>query len=108
MGTDMKEVKGLVIHGWDLLRKPTTPVHLIYGVFCAFLAYAFGFLVGFVMLGMFAKYEAWNDKGEKNRQGSKYKLAGDLDWWESFVTFCIPFCGLAILQVLDIVSIGWL
>jgi len=104
----MKDIKGLVIHGWDLLRKPTTPVHVTYGLVCAFLCFAFGFWLGLVMIAGFAFWEMWNDRNEGIRQGPAYKEQGDWDFWESTIGFTIGLVVLAILQVVGIVSIGWL
>lgn len=106
-----KEIKRVVIYGWDLLRKPTTPVHLVYGLFCVFLIWQFGILVGLVMMAAFFKWEKWNDHNEKMRVeaiGLSYVYQGDSDWWESGVSFCLGFFVLGILQALGIVSIGWL
>jgi len=107
----ISELKGLVIHGWDLLRKPTTPVHILYGLWCGFMMYAFGFLVGFVFLAGFAKWEVWNDHNEMARKvaaGQKYVYEGDWDFWESVVPLCVGLTPMGILQVLGIVSIAWL
>lgn len=94
-------VKNLVIDGWELLRKPTTPIHWLYGVFCAFLIYSFGILAGLVMILLFMLWQYWNDKNEGKREGH-------WDWWESSVTFCLSFFVLGILQSAGVVSITWL
>lgn len=106
-----KEIKRVVIYGWDLLRKPTTPVHLTYGLLCVFLVWQFGILVGLVMMAAFFKWEAWNDRNEKIRveaMGIAYEPQGDMDWWESGVSFTIGFFVLGIFKMLGMVTIGWL
>lgn len=104
------ELKGLVIHGWDLLRKPTTPVHLVYGAVCAFFCYQFGFFVGGAMMIGFAVWEVWNDRNEMMRRKSKgqnYVYEGDHDFWESTITFTIGLVVLAILEGQGIVWLCW-
>ena len=91
---------------WTFFRKPTTPVHILFGVWCAFMIYAFGLLFGLVLLAGFAVWEHWNDKNEEYRQEG-YIPEGDWDWWESAVPLCVALTPLAILQVLGIVSVGW-
>jgi len=100
------EKKLVAVWSWLLLRKNTTPVHWLYGFFCAFLILEFGIVAGLVMMGIFAVMEYWNDKEEKAR--NKYYLpTGCADWWEAFLTFCIGYGVLALLHRLGIISIGW-
>lgn len=106
-----------------LLRKRTTPVHLMYGLACAFLCYAFGFWLGAAMMIGFGAWEVWNDwellrrnkiyreleytpaLDEVNRHHAFYVPEGAMDFWESTIGFTIGLVVLAILQVLGIVSI---
>jgi len=82
------------------LRKWTTPIHWAFGFFCDYLIFSFGILAGWGMMGMFAGFEAWNDKCDGGRQGAK-------DWWEAFLMFCIGKIPLAILHCLGIITIRW-
>ena len=103
----MRDIKGLVIHGWDLLRKPTTPLHIVYGLLCAFFVWRFGFLFGSLMMIAFALWEMWNDRNERMRQGSDYRYEGDWDFWESSIGFVIGLFVLAVLHCLNVVTVGW-
>jgi len=85
---------------WLQVRKNTTPVHWAFGFLCDFLILTFGILAGWGMMGMFAGMEAWNDYCDGTRQGC-------MDWWESFLTFCIGQGILALLHYLNIITIRW-
>ena len=116
--------KEVVKKTWKFIRKPTTPVHLLYGFFCAWLIFEFGWLVGIMMMGGFALWERWNDQELMNRQALclKYNLPleftnwhgyyvpeGAMDFWESTVTLCIGLVPLGIMKELGIIIyIGWL
>ena len=86
--------------GYLLLRKYTTPVHWLYGIYCAFLILSFGLLAGWGMMGIFALWEHWNDKNQRTHEGA-------MDWWESFFIFCIGQGILAILNYLGMITVRW-
>lgn len=90
---------------WEFLRKPTTPLHIVYGLWCAFMMYAFGFLIGGVCVLGFALWERWNDQNEVFRH-TLYIPEGDWDWWESAVPLCVSMAILGILQCLNVIQIG--
>ena len=92
---------------WTFFRKPTTPVHIMFGVWAAFMMYAFGLLFGGACLLGFALWEKWNDENEMFRQ-KDYIPEGDWDWWESAVPWCVAITIVGVLQVLGIVSVGWM
>ena len=119
------KLKDGVIVTWEFLRKPTTPVHLLYGLFCVFMVWQFGILTGAVLMLAFAVWEFWNDyellARDKLLFGANpipadhvakapkaYLPEGAMDFWESTVSFCIAFFALGVLQAQGIVSIGWL
>lgn len=110
---------------WKFLRKPTTPVHVMYGLVAAFLCFEFGFALGGAMMIGFALWEYWNDKellarnkiyaehhlkpayDERNR-GMLYVPEGAMDFWESTVSFLIGLIAIGVLAQLGIISrIGW-
>ena len=106
-----ERLRGLIIAGWNLLRKPTTPVHLAYGLLAVFIIWQFGILAGLAMMVLFMVWEWWNDRNEKMRKvaaGIPYVYEGDWDWWESSVSFCIGFFILGIFKMLGMVTVGWL
>jgi hypothetical protein len=78
---------------WLWLRKNTTPAHWGLGALCAALSYLF-FPAGFLLLAVFGVWEHWNDVSENTKQGF-------MDWWESFLVFCI---GLAVLVILSFIG----
>ena len=87
-------IRKRVVRAWELLKKPTTPVHLLYGFMAAYLCYRFGFWIGGAAMVGFALWEAWNDRNEAMRKAAKgkpYVYEGDHDFWESTITF---FTGL--------------
>ena len=96
----------------ELLKKKTTPVHILYGFISAFLCYAFGFLLGGAMMIGFAIWEYWNDENEMMRKvnnSEDYVYEGDWDFWESTLSFITGLVVLGILQVLGVISnVGWL
>jgi len=85
---------------WLQVRKNTTPVHWLFGFLCVFIILSFGILAGWGMMAMFAGLEWWNDYCEGTKQGCA-------DWWESFLTFCIGFGVLALLNYLGVITIRW-
>ena len=120
----VEKTMAAAVKTWRFIRKPTTPVHLLYGLFCCFLIWQFGWLVGLVMMGGFALWERWNDNEILRRQElcHKYGLPfteanylktiylpeGAMDFWESTVTFIIGLVILAILEAKGIVVMTWL
>lgn len=84
---------------WLWLRKKTTPAHWGVGALCAALSALF-FPAGWLLLGVFAGDEIWNDKCEGTREGNH-------DWWEAFLVFCIGLVVLVILQFCGKISIKW-
>ena len=84
----------------ELLKKPTTPVHLIFGAACAYFCYRFGFAVGGSIMVAFAGWEAWNDRNEAMRKaamGQPYVYEGDHDFWESTISFIMGLIAWGIL-----------
>lgn len=97
----MKKVKIL-----ELLKKPTTPVHLLWGFISAFLCYSIGYWLGGAMMIGFALWEAWNDRNEAMRkaaEGKPYVYEGDWDFWESTITFTMGLVAIAILKTLGVI-----
>jgi len=92
---------------WIHLRKETTPVHLVFGLLCVFLMFGFGLLAGIVMMTAFAIWEYWNDRNLMIKYPS-YKPEGDMDFWESFLSFSIGWGILGIFQGRGMVNVGWL
>ena len=90
----------LLSHKELRLRKWTTPIHWAFGFLCCYLTYVFGILVGWGMMGAFGGWEKWNDDCDGSKQGA-------MDWWESFLAYCVGLTILAILHDLEVVNIGW-
>jgi len=111
-----KKAQSLIVLGWNVLRKPTTPVHWIFGVFCAVISWQF-FFAGFALMVLFAGDELWNDKELLGRQkileehgldsGPLYVPEGCTDWWESFLTYCLSFGVILILNFAHVLTIRW-
>ena len=111
------------IKTWQFIRKPTTPVHLAFGLTCAFLAWEHSLLLAAILMIGFAIWEWWNDHEIMQCQTLclKYNLElkyhnhegyyipeGAMDFWESTVTFLIGLVILAILEAKGIVVMTWL
>ena len=94
VGDNRTLYKGLV-----LLRKWTTPVHWIYGMFCGVVAVEF-FPAGVTLMLVFAGMEMWNDWCDGTRGGCT-------DWWESFLTFCGAFGIALMLDLAGVIGITW-
>ena len=92
---------------WIQLRKDTTVVHWIYGLLCVFLIFAFGILVGLVMLFIFGLWEHWNDMYELARNPN-YLPEGAMDFWEALLTFTIGWGILGLFQGFGLVHVSWL
>ena len=90
---------------WLRLRKNTVIAHWLWGSVCGY-AISQNFVASLVLLGLFAGWEAWNDRNMRIRQ-KDYKPEGDMDWWDSFVAYGIWLGVTLILNGCGIVSIRW-
>jgi hypothetical protein len=81
------------------LRKWTTPIHLLFGIMCCIASIQF-FPAGIIILVIFAGAELWNDHCDNTNEGY-------MDWWESFLTFCITFAIALVLNWLKVINIRW-
>jgi hypothetical protein len=129
----MKTIGQVAKETWQVFRKPTTPVHVLFGLVCAFLCYAFGGWLGLLLMAVFAGWELWNDWellrrnqiyrewgyaphfDERNREiinpyGNLQKFyvpEGAMDFWESTIGFMIGVLTLGILQALHVIHISF-
>lgn len=130
----MKTIGQVAKETWQVLRKPTTPVHVLFGLICAFLCYAFGGWLGLLLMAVFAGWELWNDSellsrneiyeefgytpsfDERNREIISfdqtivkrfYVPEGAMDFWESTIGFMIGLVTLGILQMLHMIHINF-
>jgi len=87
------------IQEWLRLRKNTVIAHWLYGLLCGIITMMY-FPAAITLLLIFAGWEAWNDKCDHSHDGA-------LDWWDSFLVFCIAFTVIVILALCGIVSIRW-
>lgn len=116
------KLKAVAIQGWDIIRKPTTPVHWLFGFIAAFFIVAFGIWAGILAMVGFAAWERWNDKEIlkcqemciANGHPLKYENwhgmyipEGAMDFWESTVTFLIGLVLIGIFSAQRIVSVAW-
>ena len=85
---------------YELLRKWSTPIHWLLGVFCGLLVLRFWPLSVIIMVG-FAFWENWNDL-------SNYvSVDGDIDWHESFTAFMITLAVIFFLDLAGKVVVPW-
>jgi len=84
---------------WLRLRKKTTIVHFIYGALSAGFSAAF-FPAGFLLMGVFAGDEAWDDWCNGTREG-------EMDWWEAFLVFTVLIGVALVLHFCGIWTIRW-
>jgi hypothetical protein len=121
----MKTIGQAAKETWQVLRKPTTPVHVLFGLICAFLCYAFGGWLGLLLMAVFAVWEYWNDKellarnkiykelgytpsyDERNRYDTFYVPEGAMDFWESTIGLLIGVLALGVLQTLHVIHINF-
>jgi hypothetical protein len=84
---------------WLRLRKNTVIAHWLFGAICAGFSAAF-FPAGFLLMGVFAGWEKWNDKCDGSNEGAQ-------DWWDAFLTFCIGLLVILILYFCERMAIRW-
>lgn len=84
---------------WVESRKDTVPAHWLLGILCGLTAIAF-FPAGLVLLGIFAAWEYWNDKNHNTHQG-------DVDWLDTFLTFCITIAVTMPFNLAGLINIRW-
>lgn len=87
------------INTWLRLRKKTVVAHWLFGALCAGFSAVF-FPAGFLLMGVFAGWEKWNDKCDGSHDGAQ-------DWWDAFLIFCIGLTVLLILHFCGKASIKW-
>lgn len=84
---------------WLWLRKKTVIAHWLFGGLCAAFSAAF-FPAGFLLMGVFAGFELWNDKCDGSDEGAQ-------DWWDAFLVFCIGLTVILILYFCGRMAIRW-
>jgi hypothetical protein len=84
---------------WLQLRKKTVITHWLFGGLCAAFSAVF-FPAGFLLMGVFAGWERWNDKCDDSNEGAQ-------DWWDAFLIFCIGLAVILILHFCDIMAVKW-
>jgi hypothetical protein len=94
-----KKAENKLYSFWYKLRKPTVPAHWAFGILCAVI-FVHCWPAAVVMMLLFAMFEWWNDKCDHSHQGA-------MDWWDSFLTFCIGTAVALILHGAGLITIRW-